>query len=105
MFTRDLQDNGTLGALYSHVGMNIDSMRQIFSAIDADDDGVISAAEYRQAWAKMDVGVEATDEELDRLFNAMDHHNTGGLTLNEFMESLRIASSDEFMSNRALSAE
>ena len=66
---------------------------------------MISAAEYRQAWSRLGVGVEATNEELDRLFNAMDYCGTGGLTIHDFVDFLRIASSDDFVSKRALSAK
>ena len=99
------QDVSTLGALYAHVGLQMDQMQVIFSEIDANGDGVISASEFRNAWSRMQVGVPSTDEELNRLFEAMDHAGTGGLTMNEFFESLRIASMNSFVSGRALTRE
>ena len=83
----------------------MDQMQVIFSEMDANGDSVVDASEFRSAWSRMQVGLPSTDEELDRLFEAMDHAGTGGLTMNEFFESLRIASTNSFVSSRALTRE
>jgi hypothetical protein len=49
------EDVSTLGALYAHVGLRMDQMQEIFSAMDTNGDGLISAAEFRQAWSRMEV--------------------------------------------------
>jgi hypothetical protein len=49
------EDVSTLGALYAHVGLRMDQMQDIFSAMDTNGDGLISAAEFRQAWSRMEV--------------------------------------------------
>eukprot|EP01045_Picozoa_sp_COSAG04_P003916 COSAG04_NODE_164_length_21771_cov_415.923219_13_plen_69_part_00 len=64
-------------------------MEALFCELDLNGDGVISASEFRQAWQELGVAVESSDE-VDRVFEAMDHDGRGFISRNEFFEVLRI---------------
>eukprot|EP01043_Picozoa_sp_COSAG02_P100092 COSAG02_NODE_36185_length_458_cov_0.582173_1_plen_63_part_10 len=63
-------------------------MEALFCELDLNGDGVISASEFRQAWQELGVAVESSDE-VDRVFEAMDHDGRGFISRNEFFEVLR----------------
>lgn len=56
-----------------------------FDEFDSDDDGLITAAEFRLAMQGR--GETVTDTELDQIFAAADHDGDGAIGLAEFTEA------------------
>lgn len=56
-----------------------------FDEFDSDDDGLITAAEFRLAMQGR--GETVTDAELDQIFATADHDGDGAIGLAEFTEA------------------
>jgi len=53
----------------------LDEMREIFSLVDKDGGGTISSKELSELFSI--VGIEANDEELEKMIGQMDEDNSG----------------------------
>ena len=58
-----------------------------FSNFDANGDGVISAEEFRDGFARMDFGLE--DAEVEQFLELLDADGSGGLDYDEFLQQFR----------------
>jgi Ca2+-binding EF-hand superfamily protein len=62
-----------------------EELAQTFTEFDSDDDGLITAGEFRLAMTAR--GDEVKDDELDSIFLNADHDQDGRINLAEFTEA------------------
>mmetsp|Transcript_19424 Transcript_19424/g.41511 ORF Transcript_19424/g.41511 Transcript_19424/m.41511 type:complete len:824 (+) Transcript_19424:59-2530(+) len=69
---------------YRYTGEETTHLRQIFTSYDIDDSGTVEADELRNAFA---LHGKYTEEEIDRIFLAMDMNGSGKISWTEFLAS------------------
>ncbi|XP_030332508.1 serine/threonine-protein phosphatase with EF-hands 1 [Strigops habroptila] len=64
----------------------------IFNIIDKDHSGLISLEEFRHTWKLFTshLGIDVTDESLDKLVLSIDYNKDGYIDFNEFLEAFHV---------------